>query len=459
MSLMLETSRTTINLHIDRRVLVTSLFPQSDGERAKPKFAVDDDALTWRSGPELVRVEAWGDDSLRVRVSLAGLLEGHGALGERPAARAIVKEEGDTASITVGALTALVDGAGHIRFVRADNGAELLAEKPIHFWWPGSRNFTATGNGYQQLEQSFAAYDGERLFGLGQHTHGRLDQKGIVVDLVQRNAEVSIPFLVSSRGYGFLWNNPAVGHVELGGTATRWVSDSARQIDYWVTTGSPAQIAGSYADVTGHVPMLPEWAAGFWQSKLRYRTQDELLRVAREYYARGLPLSVIVADFFHWTQLGDWRFEPSEWPDPQAMVEELSTLGVRLMVSVWPSVSVMSSNYEPMLKAGYFIASERGAPHHADWPDRHAPTRLPVAFYDATNPDARDYLWEQLHTNYYKYGIKVFWLDACEPEIKPGHVDNLRLSMGPGARSSIVTQSTTLAPSSRVCAPPEKQMS
>ena len=132
--------------------------------------------------------------------------------------------------------------------------------------------------------------------------------------------------------------------------------------------------------------MLPEWAAGFWQSKLRYRTQEELLEVAREYHRRGLPLSVIVSDFFHWTQLGDWRFEPSEWPDPQAMVDELAAMGVRLMVSVWPSVSVLSSNYQPMLQAGYLIASERGAPIHADWPDRHAPVRLPVAFYDATNP-------------------------------------------------------------------------
>ena len=114
--------------------------------------------------------------------------------------------------------------------------------------------FHHPGNGYQRLEQCFAAYEGERLFGLGQHTHGRLDQKGLVVDLVQRNAEVSIPFLVSSRGYGLLWNNPAVGRVELGATATRWVADSARQIDYWVTAGTPAQIAARYAGVTGHAP-------------------------------------------------------------------------------------------------------------------------------------------------------------------------------------------------------------
>jgi alpha-D-xyloside xylohydrolase len=415
---------------------VTSIFPQADDEIAVPSFIDDDQALIWRSGPELVRIEPWGEGSVRVRATLNTLLEGHGALTAQPSARAVVKHEGDKATITVGAITAMVDALGHIRFLRTDSGAELLAEKPIHFWWPGPRNFTATGNGYQQLEQSFAAYEDERLFGLGQHTHGRLDQKGIVLDLVQRNAEVSIPFLLSNRGYGFLWNNPAIGRVELGRTATRWVSDSSRQIDYWVTAGSPEQITARYAEVTGHAPMLPSWAAGFWQSKLRYRTQDELLEVAREYHRRGLPLSVIVVDFFHWTQLGDWRFEPSEWPDPQAMVDELSALGVRLMVSVWPSVSVMSSNYQPMLNAGHFIANERGAPgHHSDWPDRHASTRLPVAFYDASNADAREYVWDQLYANYYAYGIKLFWLDACEPELRPGHVDNLRLAGGPGRES------------------------
>ncbi len=410
-----------------------SLFPQPQDEVSTAQFTDDSGALTWRVEHEVVRIEAWGPNALRVRAGLDGLTEGHGALSARPEAEATVKIDGETASITVGGLAAQVDAVGNICFVRSDTGDELVREQPIHFWWPGPRNFTATGNGYHYIEQSFAAYEGEQHFGQGQHTHGRLDQKGIVVDLVQRNAEVSIPFIVSSRGYGFLWNNPAIGRVELGVTATRWVTNSAHQIDYWITTGTPAQIASRYAGVTGHAPMLPEWAAGFWQSKLRYRTQEELLEVAREYHRRGLPLSVIVVDFFHWPQLGDWRFEPSEWPDPKAMVEELAAMGVRLMVSVWPSVSLLSSNYQPMLKAGYLIASERGAPVHADWPDRHAPVRLPVAFYDATNPEARRYLWNQLRANYYETGIKVFWLDACEPEIKPGHVDNLRLSAGPGA--------------------------
>ena len=330
-----------------------------------PRFIDDDQALTWRSGAELVRIEPWGDDSLRVRATLSRLSEGHGALIARPPALAVIKHEqwyrdDNSRAITRPSMPPGISGS-----FAPTVAPSCWPKSPFISGGPDRVISPRTGNGYQQLEQSFAAYDDEELFGLGQHTHGRLDQKGMVLDLVQRNAEVSIPFLLSNRGYGFLWNNPAIGRVELGLTATRWVSDSARQIDYWVTAGSPAQIMARYADVTGHVPVLPSWAAGFWQSKLRYRTQEELLEVAREYHRRGLPLSVIVADFFHWTQLGDWRFEPSEWPDPQAMVDELSAMGVRLAVSVWPSVSVMSSNYQTMFDAGYFITTERGALHHA----------------------------------------------------------------------------------------------
>ena len=149
-----------------------------------------------------------------------------------------------------------------------------------------------------------------------------------MLDLVQRNGEVTIPFLLSSRGYGLLWNNPAIGRVELAGNGTRWVADSARQIDYWVTAGTPAEILRPVRRRhRARSPMLPEWASGFWQSKLRYRTQDELLAVAREYARRGLPLAVIVVDYFHWTHLGDWKFDPAEWPDPAALTAELRDMG------------------------------------------------------------------------------------------------------------------------------------
>lgn len=232
-------------------------------------------ALEWRARGETLRVEAWGADAVRVRAIAGGdLLDGlPGALlPEGPAVpgEPVITVGEHTAEIVNGALTVRIDAgtdgrltpdlpaaAGRLTFLRTADGSELLAEEPPHFWWPGPRLHTATGNGYHRLEQRFRAYDGERFFGLGQHTHGMFDQKGAVIDLVQRNAEVTIPFLVSSRGYGLLWNSPAIGRVELAATGTRWVADSARQIDYWVTAGQPADVLRHYADATGHSPSCP----------------------------------------------------------------------------------------------------------------------------------------------------------------------------------------------------------
>jgi alpha-D-xyloside xylohydrolase len=395
-------------------------------------IALDQEALVGRFGHETLRIEPWGRSSARVRVWLGREEDEPGALVERPpsSGEATVTESGGC--LVVGELTVELGAEGHLRFVRTSGGEELLAEEPIHFWWSGPRSFTSIGNGYYRIEQNLRAYEGERLFGLGQHQHGLLDQKGAVVDLVQRNAEVSIPFLVSSRGYGFLWNSPAVGRVELAGNGTRWVAESSRRIDYLVTVGSPTEIAAWYADATGHAPMLPDWAAGFWQSKLRYQTQEELLEVAREYKKRGLPLSVIVCDFLHWPHLGDWKFEPSEWPDPEAMVRELEEMGTKLMVSVWPSLSILSENFAEMRERGLLVATEHGPPFHAEWADRSSPVQVPVSFYDPTDPEARAFLWQKVRENYYKLGIRVFWLDACEPEIPPGHPENLRFQAGPG---------------------------
>jgi alpha-D-xyloside xylohydrolase len=405
-------------------------------------------AIEWNSGEQTLRVEPWGRDSLRVRAAAGPVADGlPGALDEPPApvgdgagagtgARAMVSDGsarlvngGITAEITTGG----THGQAVLAFTATGTGAELLTEEPAHWWWPGPRLFTPVGSGQYRIEQRFRGYDGERLFGLGQHQHGLFDQKGTVLDLVQRNGEVSIPFLLSSRGYGLLWNNPAIGRVELAGNGTRWVADCGRQLDYWITAGAPAEILGRYADVTGHVPMLPEWATGLWQSKLRYRTQDELLEVAREYRKRGLPLAVIVCDYFHWTHLGEWKFDPAQWPDPAALTAELREMGTRLMVSIWPSVSPLSENYPRMRDHGLLVGSEYGPLAQATWPDKGVDVPVDVAFYDATNPRAREFVWHRVRDNYLlPYGIDVWWLDACEPEIRPGFQANLRYHAGPG---------------------------
>jgi alpha-D-xyloside xylohydrolase len=384
---------------------------------------------------ETLKIEPWGRHSLRVRASLSPHLRDDwvSALMEPASGQASIQIDASGARISNGAISAEVSPRGQIRFIETETGRELLSEKPIHALSVPARSYKAVKGDLFHIQANFAAYDDEHLYGLGQHQHGRLDQKGCVIDLIHRNTEVGIPFLLSSRGYGLLWNNPAVGRVELGYNATRWVAEAAPLLDYWITAGgTPAEIVSNYADVTGHAPLLPDWAAGFWQSKLRYASQEELLAVARQYRELGLPLSVIVIDFFHWTKQGDWQFDPACWPDPAAMVKELAEQGVKVMVSVWPTVSRLSLNYEPMWQQGYILRTERGVPAHQYFVDNQAEAGIYVHYYDPTHPGARRFIWERVLEGYYQHGIKVFWLDACEPEMLPMMPDNLRFYIGDG---------------------------
>ncbi|GAA3437587.1 glycoside hydrolase family 31 protein [Kutzneria kofuensis] len=401
-------------------------------------FVVAGGALERRAPNEVLRVEPWGPHAVRVRAAATAIDPGlPGALDPIPPAadaELTVLDDG-SARLVNGRITVVADTLGSLRFRHTASGRELLAERPpARPWLPGSRRCRPVGDGSYHLEQRFAAHLGERLFGLGQHPNGRLDQKGLVVDLVQSNTEVTIPFLHSSRGYGLLWHNPAAGRVELAEDTTRWVADSAQQIDYWITAGdTPAEITASYADATGHPPLLPGWATGFWQSKLRYRTQEELLAVAREHTGRGLPLSVIVCDYFHWPRMGDWRFEPSEWPDPEGMVKELAGLGVELAVSVWPTVAADSENHDALRAAGLLVRDAHGGLLTTHAPARgHGQNYQPVTHYDPTAPRAREFLWQRLRENYHALGITAFWLDACEPDVPPEVAARARYAAGPG---------------------------
>jgi alpha-D-xyloside xylohydrolase len=273
-----------------------------------------------------------------------------------------------------------------------------------------AREYDAQAGGTYRTRLMLESDPAEKLYGMGQYQQDILDIKGCTFELAHRNSQVSVPFVLSSAGYGFLWHNPAIGRATFAANRTEWVAESSRQIDYWVTTGSrPAKITRAYADATGHAPMMPEYGLGYWQSKLRYWNQQQLIDVVREHKRRGLPLDVIVADFFHWPEMGDFRFDDEFWPDPAALVAELRSHGVELMVSVWPQVSHESENYAEMSRRGLLTMSNRGI-------DVQMQFGGPSRFVDVTNPVAREYLWEKCRANYARHGIRLFWLDEAEPE-------------------------------------------
>lgn len=275
------------------------------------------------------------------------------------------------------------------------------------------------------LNLKFESSKGEKIFGMGQYQQECMDLKGCILELAQRNSQISVPFGVSSLGYGFLWNNPAVGRVTFGRNFYEWTARSTKEMDYWITAAdTPKQILENYTAVTGRAGMFPEDLMGLWQCKLRYRTQEEVLDVARRYQREGIKLDQIVIDFFHWTRQGDWKFDRRYWPDPKAMTEELHAMGTKVIVSVWPSVDRKSENFAPMMEKGLLIRTERGAEQTYSY-------QGDCVEIDTFNPEARKYIWEVCKRNYYDYGIDAFWLDNSEPDLGVYDYDNYRYCEGP----------------------------
>lgn len=400
--------------------------------------------ILWHFDRQTLVVEPWGKNSLRVRATcLPPIKDECWALLPDPQETPVSITEGpETLSITHGNIKAVLNIKGQLAFY--NQHGELLLEE---FWRQrttvgigaseknqdkyisalklDAREFRPIPGGKYQLTVRFEARPEEKIYGMGQYQQPWLDLKGCTLELAQRNSQASVPFMLSSLGYGLLWNNPAIGEATFAKNGTEWQAKVTEQMDYWITAGeTPADIVRQYGAVTGTAPKMPEFATGFWQCKLRYRTQQEVLEVAREYHRRHLPLSVIVIDFFHWPNQGTWCFDPKDWPDPKAMVAELKSLGIETMVSVWPTVDSRTENYKEMKSKGYLVNTDRGVSVNLDFMGN-------TTFYDATHPEARRFVWEKVKQNYYDLGIKLFWLDEAEPEYRAYDFDNYRYHLGP----------------------------
>lgn len=327
--------------------------------------------------------------------------------------RAVVRHAQDPERITL----AFYNGRGELLLAERGGTGALKLRPRVYKPIPG---------GAVKLTVEFEAQQGERLYGMGQYQQELLDLKGAVLELAQRNSQASVPFLLSSRGYGFLWHNPAIGRVSFGTNLTQWVAEDTQELDYWICAGdTPAQIEAQYADAVGHAPRMPEYGLGFWHCKLRYWNQEQLLQVAREYHKRGVKVDVIVIDYFHWPYMGDYRFDEEFWPDVPAMVEELRGYGMKLMVSIWPQVAYQSENFEELNAQGYLVRSDRGMDV------QYIKGEENVMFFDFTNPEARAWLWRKIRENYYRHGVETFWLDEAEPEFGAYDFDNYRCNLGP----------------------------
>ncbi|KAH3756987.1 glycoside hydrolase family 31 protein [Pelomyxa schiedti] len=365
-------------------------------------------------------LEPWTDNSVRVRVSPAGseiyttpycpLLPLSGV--DAPPGSATVT------SVTNGNLYVEIDtDTGLVVAKRISDGATLLKQTALSFTSQGDNSFTALAS----FAPSGIATEG--IYGLGEHRIGRVNLlpsffknfEDSQLYSQSSGSDVFIPWYISSLGYGFMWDLASYGHVNVSEAGIEWYSESTQVVDFWITTVTAENVGTPYpslmnhlVNAVGHSPAMPYYTTGFIQCKDRYRDQQQLLDVMYGYIERNLPISIIVIDWQHWVNQGDWSFNPLCWPDPQGMVDEIKAAGVEPMVTFWPFQSENSTHWSEFESQDYLAtygASQELMPFDNGY-------YLIDEFNLGAQKATANGMWE----GYGKYGFRSFWLDAAEPE-------------------------------------------
>jgi alpha-D-xyloside xylohydrolase len=290
---------------------------------------------------------------------------------------------------------------------------------------PGDAEFYTVG-------ATFASPDDEHYYGLGQNHEGFLDHRGHAVRcwndyLATAAPSTCVPFLVTNKGYGLVWDNPSKTTIEAGfNERTRWSSQVGDRVSFFVIAGETAdEIYAGYRLLTGPTPMLPKAAYGYIQCKQRYTSQKEVLDVAQGYRDRHLPADVMVVDWFYYTKMGQMDMDPKFWPDPAAMNKQLHAMGFETMISVWPRFVPEDRYYAELKQKGWLIAKADGTPIDGLPYDRAG------SDIDTTNPEAAEWYWKTIHQNILSLGFDSLWADETEPDLPP---NGAYFHVGPGTQ-------------------------
>ncbi len=382
-------------------------------------------AVVVRKGNETIRITVCAPDVIHV---VAGPGNPKGASPDTPwfvspaaPQQPQVTKAGNRVTVKTSKMSVEIDLRMPLLRFRDANGKMLLQESPRvpRRYAPVEIN----GEKLYRVDSRFFPDALEGMYGLGQHQSGVFDYRGAVIELAQANTNVAIPLLVSTLGYGLLWNTASKSWFDNRfPTEMKFTTEAADAIDYYVLYGPTMdRVIQIYRNMTGHAPMFGRWAYGFVQSKDRYRSAKQLLDIAAEYRDQHVPLDMIVQDWFWWKLQGDPEYSDAylkPYPDVPAALKKLHAENVHAMISVWAKFDLRSHNYQEMKKLGLIVPN--------------------TDIYDATNPAARDYYWKHLMGVKFAEGWDAFWLDSSEPEIWNGQsdasLDGLQLSIGNGAR-------------------------
>ncbi len=268
-------------------------------------------------------------------------------------------------------------------------------------------NESENGKTFLHVIQKYKLTESEGIYGLGQFEDPFMNYRGKDILIAQANRTAVNPFLVSTNGYGILWNNYSETKFHDGKDCTIFRSEVADQIDYYFVYGPSIdnEIAG-YRKLTGKAPLFGKWAYGYWQSKERYKTGNELISIIKEYRAKNIPIDNIVQDWQYWGDNGNFSgmtWDSLRYPDPKELIDSLHKLNAHVMVSIWPAFGKQSAIYRRMEKDNFLFS-----PVH--W--------CGGKVYDAWNPVARDVYWKYIKKGLFDAGVDAYWMDGTEPEFR-----------------------------------------
>ena len=338
------------------------------------------------------------------------------------------KEQGDEVVLRTAKVLVRVNKAdGTLRFLTRD-GNELLAEQ-------GAPSFSlyeqGADKGDYRIRQTFTLDKDEAIYGLGQLQTGKMSQRDQTKYLIQSNLEDVVTFFQSVKGYGVYWDNysPTTFTDNAGGTT--FDSEVGGFLDYYFMYGGNGDgVVAEMRTLTGQVPMFPLWTYGFWQSKERYKSQNETVGVVRKYRELGVPLDGIIQDWQYWGSNYLWNameFLNSEFWNPQKMLDDIHAMNAHAMISVWSSFGPMTKPYRELKAGGMLLDFNTWPPSGSDkWPPvMDYPSGVRV--YDAYHPQARDIYWKYLEKGIFSLGMDAWWMDSTDPDhldIKPSDYDN-----------------------------------
>ncbi|MBN2262948.1 MAG: DUF5110 domain-containing protein, partial [Prolixibacteraceae bacterium] len=307
-------------------------------------------------------------------------------------------------------------------------GKQLLTEKESGATFT---YFNDAGIPAFSVSQSYVLDTDEPIYGLGILQNGKMSQRNQEIEMIQNNTWDFVPFFQSVKGYGLFWDNYSPTTFKDNETETSFSSVVADGIDYYFMYGGNADgVVACMRDLTGQVPMFPLWTYGYWQSKERYKSQDETVGVVRKYRELGVPLDGIIQDWRYWGNNYLWNameFLNEEFYNPQQMINDVHGMNAHMIISIWNSFGPKTKPYRELdsINALFDFKTwpESGSfkwPPNPDYPSG-------VRVYDAYNPAARDIYWKYLNAGIFSLGMDGWWIDSSEPDHfnpKPEDFDN-----------------------------------